>query len=202
MSVYRDHVLPFLTDRLLSGREYLDLRRQVVAGLFGRVIEIGFGSGLNLPHLPREVEEILTVEPAPGALKLARPRIVASQARVESLGNDATRLPCDDHHADAVLMTWTLCSVPDQLAALQEIRRVLKPGGALHLVEHGLAPTPCLAKWQRRLTPLQRRLAGGCRLDTDVPALLAAAGFKTDDLQRIPFPGLRLAGCHYFGRVV
>ena len=201
MSVYRNHVLPFLTDRLLSGREFLDLRRQVVAGLFGRVIEIGFGSGLNLPYLPQEVEEVLAVEPAPGALKLARRRIEASHARVEYLGNDATCLPCGDHQADAVLMTWTLCSVPDQRAALREIRRVLKPSGALHLVEHGLSPSPGLAKWQCRLTPLQRSLAGGCRLDTDVPALLAAAGFDITGLQRLPFPSPRLAGCHYLGRV-
>jgi ubiquinone/menaquinone biosynthesis C-methylase UbiE len=202
VAVYRDYVLPFLTDRLLSGREFIDLRKQVVAGLHGRVIEIGFGSGLNLPYLPLEVEEVFAVEPAPGALKLARTRIEASHARVEYLGSDATRLPCDSDQFDAALMTWTLCSVPNQVTALREIRRVLKPGGALHLVEHGLSPSPCMAQWQRRLTPLQRLLAGGCRLDTDIPSLLAAAGFHTTGLQRLSISRHRLVGHHYLGRVV
>ena len=202
MSIYRNHILPWLTDRLLSGQEFLDLRRQVVIGLRGRIIEIGFGSGLNLPLLPPEVEEVLVVEPATGALQLARHRIEASHARVEYLGPDATKLPCDPRQADAVLMTWTLCSLPDQAAALREIRRVLKPDGALHLVEHGLSPSPRLARWQHRLTPLQQCLAGGCRLNTDVPSLLAAAGFDASNLQRLPFPGPRLAGCHYLGRLV
>lgn len=201
MTIYRNHILPWLTDHFLAGREFLELRRQVVVGLRGRIIEIGFGSGLNLSLLPPEVEEVLVVEPAPGALRLARPRIEASHARVEYLGPDATKLPCDSRHADAVLMTWTLCSLPEQIATLREIRRVLKPGGALHLVEHGLSPSPRLARWQQRLTPLQQLLAGGCRLNTDVPSLVAAAGFDTSNLQRLHFPGPRLAGCHYLGRL-
>ena len=199
MGIYRDHILPFLTDRLLAGADYVDLRREACTGLQGRVLEIGFGSGLNLPFFGSTVREVFAIEPAPGAWQLAAKRLRACPIPVRRIGNDAQVIPLEEASVDAVLMTWVLCSLPDQAAALREIHRVLKPGGKLHFVEHGLAESPSLARWQHRLTPLQKIMAGGCRLDTDVTAMLDAAGFSTEGIQRIPYPGFRLAGAQYLG---
>lgn len=202
MGLYHDQILPRLTHQALSRPRFMAVRGEVAAGLRGEVLEIGFGTGLNLPLLPSGVRRLHVLEPAHGALDMARRVIDASPIEVILHPVEGTAIPLPDKSVDAVLLTWTLCSLPDQAASLREIRRVLKLGGALHLAEHGLAPHRTLAAWQRRLTPLQQRLAGGCRLDTDVPALLAAGGFDPSELTSRSLTRFGLVGHTWVGRVV
>ena len=177
MGVYREHVVPRMVE-LMCGAAGMDRwRSQVVDGVSGRVVEVGFGSGLNVPHYPPDVEVVLAVEPAATARRLAERRIRASRVPVEHVGLDGQEIPLDDASCDAALFTFTLCTVPDPAQALREVQRVLRPGGAVHFLEHGLSPDPGVAKWQHRLEPLQRRLADGCHLTRDSSALVEGAGF-------------------------
>jgi ubiquinone/menaquinone biosynthesis C-methylase UbiE len=155
-------------------------RSKVTGGLKGRVIEVGFGSGLNIEHYPGEVDIVLAVEPAAVARRLARQRIAASSVPIEHIGLDGQSIPLDDGSCDCALATFTLCTVPDARQVLAELRRVLKPGGSFHFLEHGLSPDESVARWQRRLDPLQRRLADGCHLTRDPLALLSEAGFRIE----------------------
>lgn len=155
-------------------------RGQVVEGLRGRVVEIGFGSGLNVAHYPAEIDVVLAVEPAAVARRLARKRIAATGVTVEHIGTDGQSLPVADASCDAALSTFTLCTVPDPTVALAEILRVLRPGGCLHFLEHGISPDAGVAAWQRRLEPLQRRLADGCHLTRDAASLVTGAGFHLE----------------------
>ncbi len=182
MAVYRDHVLPRIQDRLLGLGETRAIRSRVCAGLAGDVVEVGFGSGHNLPYLPAGVSGLWAVDPSVVGRRLSRARRDRSPVPVVFSGPDGEVLPFADDRFDAALSTWTLCTIPDAVAALRELRRVLRPGGRLHLAEHGLAPDRTVATWQRRGTPLQRRLAGGCHLDRDIPALLEAGGFTVEVL--------------------
>lgn len=147
-------------------------------GLRGRVVEVGFGSGLNLELLPPEVELLLAVEPAAVARRLAARRVAAVPVPVEFVGVDGEELPLDDASCDAGLSTFTLCTIPRPDRALAEIYRVLRPGAQFHFLEHGLSPDAAVARWQRRLEPLQRFLADGCHLTRDTSALVGAAGFE------------------------
>ncbi|MCU0259800.1 MAG: class I SAM-dependent methyltransferase [Ilumatobacteraceae bacterium] len=180
MGLYREHVLPRIVDRACGSPELAAWRRRVVAGLHGRVVEIGFGSGLNVPHLPDDVEVVMAVEPAALGRRLAQPRIDASPVTVEHVGLDGQTLPLDDASCDAALSTFTLCTIPDPTVALAELRRVVRPGGRVHVLEHGIAPDESVATWQRRLEPVQRRLADGCHLTRDPVALLRAGGFEPE----------------------
>jgi ubiquinone/menaquinone biosynthesis C-methylase UbiE len=155
-------------------------RSKAIAGLRGRVVEVGFGSGRNVGLYPREVEIVLAVEPSAGARKLASKRIAASKVPVEHIGLDGQSIPLGEESCDCALATFTLCTVPDARQVLAELRRVLKPGGSFHFLEHGLAPDASVARWQRRLDPLQRRIADGCHLTRDPLALLAEAGFDVE----------------------
>lgn len=184
MGFYRHHVLPRLVDLACGSGELRAWRAKVVQGLHGRVVEIGFGSGLNVPHYPADVEVVLAVEPAEVARRLAEPRIAASPVPVEHVGLDGQALPLATASCDAALSTFTLCTIPDPAAALAELRRVLRPGGRFHFLEHGLAPDPSVATWQRRLEPLQRRLADGCHLTRDATTLVEQAGFEVDWVER------------------
>jgi SAM-dependent methyltransferase len=184
MGVWSERVVPRLTDASLSNAEVGRLRDAACVGLAGRVLEIGFGSGLNLPYLPAAVTSVDAVEPSEVAWRRSEARRRASRVPVHRTGLDGQRLDADDAAYDAVLATFTLCTIPDPGAALAEVRRVLRPGGELHLLEHGLAPDPGVVRWQRRLDPVQRRLVGGCHLTRDVPALLAGAGLEVVDLRR------------------
>lgn len=175
--------MPRLVDVVCGQRGFASLRRATCADLAGEVLEIGFGSGLNLGLFPAAVERVLAVEPSRRARDLAAERIAASPVPVEFVGDDAQRLALADASVDAVVCTWTLCTIPDARRALGEIARVLRPGGALHFVEHGLAPDERVARWQRRLTPLQRRVAGGCRLDRPIADLVTAAGLEVESLR-------------------
>lgn len=177
MGVYREQVLPRLVDRACGTGELRRWRAEVAAGLAGEVVEIGFGSGLNLPAYPAEVEVVYAVEPALTARRLASERIAAATASVEHIGLDGASIPLPDASCDGALSTFTLCTIPDVDGALAEVLRVLRPGGRFHWLEHGLAPEPEVVRWQRRLDPVQRRVADGCHLTRDSAALVRAAGF-------------------------
>jgi SAM-dependent methyltransferase len=177
MGLYREHVVPRLVDLACGSAGFERWRVRAADGLAGRVVEIGFGSGLNVPHYPAEVDVVLAVEPARVARRLAECRIEASPVSVEHVGLDGQQIPLQDASCDAALCTFTLCTVPDPDLALSEIRRVVRPGGTIHFLEHGLSPDPRVARWQHRFEPVQRRLADGCHLTRDPTALVEQAGF-------------------------
>lgn len=173
---WTERVVPRLVDVSLASEPVGRLRDRACAGLHGRVLELGFGSGLNLPALPPEVTALDAVEPADLAWERSAGRRAASPVPVTRTGLDGERLAAPDRSYDAVLCTFSLCSIPDAARALAEARRVLVPGGSLHLIEHGAAPQPRVRAWQRRLEPWQRRACGGCHLTRDVLGLVADAG--------------------------
>jgi ubiquinone/menaquinone biosynthesis C-methylase UbiE len=154
------------------------LRRRACEGLEGHVVEVGFGSGLNVPFYPDDVSGVAAVEPSELGWKLAQKRVAASKVDVERCGVDGASLPLADDSVDAALSTFTLCTIPDVRGALLELRRVLKPGGRLHFLEHGLAPDEAVQRWQHRLEPIQKRVFGGCHLTRPVVSLLEEAGFR------------------------
>ena len=182
MGLYEKQVLPRILNVACGTKTAEPLRRRVCEGLAGNVVEIGFGSGLNLPFFPAAVTQVAAVEPADLGWKLAGPRLKASSVPVQRSGLDGQSLPLADDSYDAALSTWTLCTIPDAAAALREVRRVLKPGGTLHFLEHGLAPDERVRRWQRRLDPLEQRIFGGCHFTRPIVELLTAAGFTITDL--------------------
>jgi len=203
MGLYADRVFPHLMNKVMDTPQTRATRKRVCAGLTGDVVEIGFGTGHNLPYLPEGVVRLRAVEPMGVGVRLAGDRIRASSVPVEISGLDGQALPFEDATADAVLCTWSLCSIPDPVRAVREIRRVLKPGGALHFAEHGRAPDAGVLAWQRRLNPVQKRMAAGCHLDRDIPGILAAGGLEVLDVthtyeERMP----RFVGSLYVGRAV
>ena len=178
MGLYGDQILPRVVNAACSMKVAEPQRRRVCEGLEGEVVEIGFGSGLNVPFYPAGVTRVAAVEPAGVGWKLAAERVRASPVPVERSGLDGQSLPFEDDSFDSAISTWTLCTIPDVGAALSELRRVLKPGGALQFVEHGLAPDEAVRRWQHRLEPLQKRVFGGCHLTRRPADLLAGAGFE------------------------
>jgi ubiquinone/menaquinone biosynthesis C-methylase UbiE len=182
MAFYLEKVLPRILNVMCAVGEAKELRERVCAGLHGEVVEVGFGSGLNVPHYPAGVTTVHAVEPADVGWKLAAKRVAASPIAIERTGLDGQSLPLDDDSCDTALSTWTLCTIPDLGAALAELRRVLKPGGTLHFVEHGLAPDEKVQRRQHQLEPLQKRMVGGCHLTRPIPALLTDAGFEIIEL--------------------
>jgi ubiquinone/menaquinone biosynthesis C-methylase UbiE len=182
MGIYAEHVLPRLINVVCGMKASDPLRARVCEGLEGRVVEIGFGSGLNVPFYPAAVTEVAAIEPADLGWELATRRLEATTVPVTRAGLDGQRLPFGDDEFDSALSTWTMCTIPDVGAALAELRRVLKPGGTLHFVEHGLAPDEKVVRWQHRLEPVQKRMAGGCHLTRRIPDLVTDAGFTIDTL--------------------
>lgn len=202
VGIYRDRVLPRLTDMLMDRGEFAVIRARVSAGLSGEVLELGFGSGLNVPYYPDGVSRVLAVDPATAARKLAARRVTASPVPVEYAGLDGQHLPVGGGSVDHVLVTWTLCTIPDVAQALREVYRVLRPGGSLHFAEHGRAPDPRVRRWQDRLTPLQRRLAGGCHLNRPIADLVAASGLTLAHLENYYLSGPRPFGYLFEGTAV
>lgn len=189
MSWYERRILPRLLNATGGAKSIVPLRKRACAGLAGEVVEIGFGSGHNVPFYPAAVTAVSAVEPADLAWQLAAQRLSESRVPVRRAGLDGQALPFADASCDAVLSTWTLCTIPDVDAALGEIRRVLRPGGALHFMEHGLAPDERVRRWQRRLDPLEQRLFGGCHFTRPIVELLTGAGFTFSELDVFYEPG-------------
>jgi ubiquinone/menaquinone biosynthesis C-methylase UbiE len=200
---YERHVLPWLVDLACSVRPVRRQRRKVVPLAKGRVLEIGIGTGLNLEHYDKaRIERLVGLDPGLEMHPQARRRSRRAAIEVELVGLSAERIPYDDGSFDTVLVTYSLCTIGDPLSALKEMRRVLRPGGRLIFCEHGRAPDARVRRWQERLTPLWSRLAGGCRLDRDIPRLLAQAGFRSDDMQQMYLPGPRPLTYNYWGTAV
>jgi ubiquinone/menaquinone biosynthesis C-methylase UbiE len=182
MGVYAERVLPRIMNVACGAKQARPLRERVCAGLHGHVVEIGFGSGHNVPFYPDAVQRVAAIEPSSLSWKLARDRVSASPVTVEPCGLDGQSLPFPDDSFDTALSTWTLCTIPDAVLALTEVRRVLRPGGTLHFIEHGLAPDENVQRWQHRLEPLNKRVAGGCHLTRPILELLETAGFAVEDV--------------------
>ncbi|HET9731747.1 MAG TPA: class I SAM-dependent methyltransferase [Acidimicrobiales bacterium] len=196
---YEDQVLPRFINWALANRELARIRERVTAGLSGEVLEVGFGSGLNVPYYPGAVRRVKAVDPATVGRELARGRVAASPVRVDYVALDGQELPIESASVDHALITWTLCTIPDPVRALGEIRRVLRPGAEVHFVEHGRSPDAAVARWQDRLTPLQRRLFGGCHLNRQIDALLAGTGFEITRMDRYYIKGPRALGYMFEG---
>ena len=200
MSFYRRHVVPHLVHLAMRQNQLVPFRRRVIGAAEGRVLEIGIGSGLNLSLYGPTASAVIALEPSPELLRMARERSAGAAVPVEFLEASAENLPLDDHSVDTVVTTWTLCSIPEATRALTEMRRVLKPGGALLFVEHGRAPEPGVARWQDRLDPLWFRIAGGCHLNRKMDELISGGGFRIDSLENARLPGPRTHSFLYEGR--
>jgi ubiquinone/menaquinone biosynthesis C-methylase UbiE len=192
VGVYAKYVLPRFIDLSMRNKETARVRGEWVPRARGVVLEIGIGSGLNLPFYSGDVSRIYGVEPSPELQKLARKRSVGKAIQVEFLSQSAEEpLPVPDQSVDTVVITWTLCSIADPGSALRQMKRVLKPTGRLIFVEHGRAPDSGVAAWQDRLTPAWKRIGGGCHLNRKIDALLLEAGFAIDELRTNYLPGPR-----------
>jgi SAM-dependent methyltransferase len=182
MGFYGDRVLPRIIDVACGNKQSAPMRQRVCQGLTGEVIEIGFGSGNNIPFYPVNLTKVAAIEPADLGWKLAGKRLRETDVRVERMGLDGQRLPFPDNSFDSALSTWTLCTIPDAATALLEVRRVLRPAGRFHFVEHGLAPDQAVRRWQFRMEPLHRALLGGCHVTRPVADLITAAGFRITEI--------------------
>lgn len=180
---YNEHIFPHILDRVMQIDSMSEARRRLLAPITGHVVEIGFGTGLNVAYYGSGVKSLTTVDPNEGVGRLAERRINRADFPILHRLLSAEKLPFDDQSVDTLVSTWTLCSIPDVAQALQEIRRVLKPDGVFHFVEHARSPNAQIAKWQTRLTPIQKVVADGCHLDRDMFALVKAAGFELVEQQ-------------------
>ena len=182
VGIYGRQVVPRIINVACGMKTEDPLRARVCAGLGGDVVEIGFGSGLNVPFYPAAVSQVAAIEPSDVGWKLAGERLAASSVPVERSGLDGQTLPFADDSFDCAVSTWTMCTIPNLDQALAELRRVLRPGGTLHFVEHGLAPDEQVARWQRRLEPMQKRLFGGCHLTRQIVHLVEGSGFTIQEV--------------------
>lgn len=203
MGFYFRHVFPKLCDHLMGLTSLAEQRSKVLADVGGDILEIGFGTALNLAHYPEHVRKITTVDPNPGMNNLAAKRIANSRIEVDQRELGGESLPFEDETFDCVVSTWTMCSIPEVGRALGEIYRVLRPVGRLVFLEHGLSEDLKVQKWQRRLNPIERLLADGCHLDLDVEAVVRGQPFEQVDVDRFEMGGLpRTHGTMYRGRAI
>ena len=189
MGFYQDQVVPLLINLAMRRRDLARYRSHVVPDADGRVLEIGIGSGLNLPFYSRSVERIIGLDPSPKLLSMVRRNLQVDTPAVELIEGSAEAIPLEKNSVDTVLTTWTLCSIPDAGRALREMHRVLRPTGRLLFVEHGLAPEPNVRWWQDRLTPVWKRIGGGCHLNRAIQMLIEDAGFQFDRFETGYMPG-------------
>jgi ubiquinone/menaquinone biosynthesis C-methylase UbiE len=202
MGFYTDRILPRLINRFMDDDEFVAHRKPCLEGISGQVLEIGFGSGLNLPYYPAEVRKLYALDPATLGRRLAEARIAACSFPVEFVGLYGEAIPLNDATIDAAVSTWTLCTIPEPGRALDEIRRVLRPGGRLHFVEHGRSPDPKVARWQDRLTPIQKVVGGGCHLNRKIDVLVREAGFEMERLENVYMKGPKIGTYLYKGVAV
>jgi ubiquinone/menaquinone biosynthesis C-methylase UbiE len=191
MGFYENWILPAVIDLAMRNKHLRPYRQRIAGAAEGRVLEIGIGSGLNLPFYTARAERIFGLDPSPQLLARARPKAQSTEVDIQLLTGSAECIPLADRSIDTIVTTWTACSIPEIAAALAETRRVLKPGGRLLFAEHGRAPDPRVVWWQDRLTPLWRRMAGGRHLNRDFNALIVDAGFRIDRLETGYIPGPR-----------
>lgn len=201
MSWYEERLLPGLINFACSCKPARKQREKIVPQATGDVLEVGFGSGLNLPHYDRnKVRRVWGLEPSPGMRRLAAEAINNSGFDVELLEQPCEELPLEDNSVDTVLVTYTLCSIAELDPALQGIRRVLKPAGQLLFCEHGKAPDSTVYRWQERLNPVWKKFSGGCNMHRDIPAILEQSGFMLEDDNRMYIPGIRALSYNFWGR--
>ena len=189
MGFYGDIILPRLCDLAMRNKRLVPFRERVIGAAEGRVLEIGVGSGLNLPFYRPPVREVLALEPAPRLVTMARSASRGASIPVSFLEASAEAIPLEDHCVDTIVTTWTLCSIPRAAAALADMRRVLRPGGKLLFVEHGLAPDEGVRRWQDLMTPAWRCISGGCHLNRPIRSMIEGAGFRIDRIEIGYMPG-------------
>jgi ubiquinone/menaquinone biosynthesis C-methylase UbiE len=200
MGIYEKYVLPKLVHWACSSKPQMKQREKVIPSARGKVLEIGIGSGLNLSYYDSaKVTHLWGLDPSPEMAKAAAPRARTMPFPVEFIGLPGDEIPLEDASVDTVVMTYTLCSIPETDPALQQMARVLRPGGRLIFCEHGSAPDAAVRKWQDRVTPIWKRLGGGCHLNREIPTLLEQGGFMVDDLNVMYIPGWRPASFNYWG---
>lgn len=201
MSFYEDRILPHMINMACGAKPITRQRQKVVPQAEGRILEIGMGSGLNIEHYdPAKVEKLWGLEPSHGMRAKAQPRLDSAPFELEWLDLPGEEIPLEDDSVDTVVLTYTLCTIPDGQRALEQMRRVLKPGGRLLFSEHGKAPDAAVRKWQDRINPLWMKMAGGCHLNRDIPGMLAAGGFSVKEIEGFYVPSTpRFAGFTYWG---
>ncbi len=200
MSFYEERILPHLINCACGSKPTRKQREKIVPRAYGDVLEIGFGGGLNLPYYDRDkVRRVFGLEPSAGMRRSAAPAIEASGIDVELVDLPGEEIPLDDNSVDSILVTFTLCTIPDAVEALRGMRRVLRPRGHLFFCEHGMAPDPAVRRWQDRLNGPWRRFAGGCNMNRDIPALLVEGGFTIEDDNRMYIPGIRMLSYNFWG---
>jgi SAM-dependent methyltransferase len=200
MSFYGKYVVPRMIDLCMKNPDMTRIRSELIPRARGVVLELGIGSGLNLPFYSADARRVYGVDPSLESLKIARKRVEASVVPVELVPQSAEKpLPLGDQSVDTAVITWSLCSIPDPLGALRQVRRVLRPSGQLLFVEHGLAPDEGVSAWQNRINPIWRRIAGGCNVNRPIDELIRSAGFEISDLKTAYMPGPRLLTYTYQG---
>ena len=201
MGFYENQILPHMINLACRAKPVLKQREKVVPQAEGRVLEVGMGSGLNIEfYNPDKVEMVWGLEPSEGMRKKAWPRVQAAPFRLEWLDLPGEEIPLEDNSADSIVVTYTLCTIPDWKAALEQMRRVLKPGGKLLFSEHGAAPDEAVRRWQDRINPFWKKLAGGCNLNREIPRLLRSGGFDVRQLKTMYVPSTpKIAGFTYWG---